>query len=70
MPQTGETLTRRELDVLRRLAKGSNNQTIAKQLVVSQSTVKTHLYRIYRKLNVTSRTEAVAEARRLGLIGS
>jgi LuxR family maltose regulon positive regulatory protein len=63
-----EPLTERELDVLRLMATGSTNAEIATELVVAQSTVKTHINRIYSKLGVTQRTKAVAKAREMGLI--
>jgi LuxR family maltose regulon positive regulatory protein len=61
-------LTERELDVLREMAAGLTNAEIAEELVIAQSTVKTHINRIYGKLGVTRRTQAVALARELQLI--
>ena len=65
IPETGETLTRREVQILRLIAQGLSNRAIAEQLVVSEGTVKTHVHRILRKLDAASRTEAAARARRL-----
>ncbi len=63
-----EPLSRRELDVLVGIAAGETNQAIADRLVVALSTVKTHVNHIFGKLGVRSRTQAVAEARRIGLL--
>ena len=63
-----EPLTERELEVLRLLAAGRSNAEMAADLFVEQSTVKTHLIHLYRKLGVGSRTQAVASARALGLL--
>ena len=65
---TGVTLTARELDVLRELPNLRTVDEIADSLFVSINTVKTHLRSVYRKLGVTSRRGAVAEARRTGLL--
>jgi LuxR family maltose regulon positive regulatory protein len=65
---TGETLTAREMDVLRLMMEGARNQTIADTLVVSIPTVKTHVSRILAKLGVQSRTEAVTRARDVNLL--
>jgi ATP/maltotriose-dependent transcriptional regulator MalT len=54
--------------VLRLLASGRSNAEIARVLVVEQSTVKTHLVHVYRKLEVRSRTQALARARALHLV--
>jgi LuxR family maltose regulon positive regulatory protein len=67
VPRTGETLTPREVEVLRLVVAGHNNRTIAGQLVISEWTVKSHLTKIYRKLDVASRTQAIARAHDLGL---
>jgi DNA-binding NarL/FixJ family response regulator len=56
------TLTRRERDVLRLMVEGQTNAEIAKQLVVSLSTVKTHVSSIIAKLGASTRTEAAAIA--------
>lgn len=56
------SLTRRELDVLERVAKGATNAEIAKALRVSEATVKTHLLHVFEKLGVTDRTAAVTRA--------
>jgi LuxR family maltose regulon positive regulatory protein len=63
-----EPLSDRELDVLRLVAQGLSNQEIAQKLFVALSTVKGHNLRIFAKLQVRSRTEAVARARELGLL--
>ncbi|MDF8266430.1 response regulator [Luteipulveratus flavus] len=62
------TLSPRELDVLRLLAAGLTNRAIAKQLFVTEATVKSHLVHIYAKLGVDSRTAAVTAAREAGLL--
>ena len=64
-----EPLTPQELKVLRLLAAGRSNAEMAAELFVEQSTVKTHLIHLYSKLGVHSRTQAVARARALGLLG-
>jgi LuxR family maltose regulon positive regulatory protein len=66
--QPVEQLTERELDVLRYLPSLMGNREIADDLYVSVNTVKAHLKSLYRKLEVTTRREAVARARQLGLI--
>jgi LuxR family transcriptional regulator, maltose regulon positive regulatory protein len=63
-----EPLSVRELDVLRLLSNGRSNAEIARELFVEQSTVKTHLIHLYRKLDVSSRTQAISRARTLGLL--
>jgi LuxR family maltose regulon positive regulatory protein len=63
-----EPLTERELHVLRLLAAGHSNADMAAELFVEQSTVKTHLIHLYRKLGVRSRTQAAARARALRLL--
>jgi LuxR family maltose regulon positive regulatory protein len=63
-----EPLSERELEVLALMAAGASNTDIADRLVVGMSTVKTHVNRIFRKLEAGSRTQAVAKGRGLGLI--
>jgi DNA-binding NarL/FixJ family response regulator len=63
-----ESLTPRELDLLRLLAKGMPNKSIATELSVSENTVKYHLKSILQKLGAGNRTEAVTEAIRRGLV--
>lgn len=61
-------LTEREQEVLHWLAQGSSNEEIAKHLYVTVATVKAHLSSIFEKLQVTSRTQAIVAALKLGLI--
>jgi ATP/maltotriose-dependent transcriptional regulator MalT len=68
VPDTGETLTPRELEVLGLIAQGLSNAAIGEKLFIAQSTVKTHNYHIFAKLDVSSRTEAVVRARDLRII--
>ena len=63
-----EPLSMRELEVLQLLAAGLANKEIAQRLVISIGTVKNHLKSIYGKLEVDSRTRAVARGRELGLL--
>ncbi len=63
-----DTLTARELDVLRLLARGLRNKEIAARLFISERTVNFHLANIYQKLNVSGRTEALSKALEQGLI--
>jgi LuxR family transcriptional regulator, maltose regulon positive regulatory protein len=56
------------MDVLKCLAQGCLDKQIAAKLVIASETVHKHLKNIYGKLNVHSRTEALAQARKLGLL--
>jgi two-component system nitrate/nitrite response regulator NarL len=64
----GPTLSGREREVLNLIAGGATIPTIAKQLFLAPSTVKTHVQRLYEKLGVGDRAAAVAEAMRRGLL--
>lgn len=61
-------LSPRELEVLEKVALGQANAAIARELFLSETTVKSHLVHVFDKLSVRSRTEAVAKARELGII--
>jgi DNA-binding CsgD family transcriptional regulator len=61
-------ITPRELEILDQIAAGKSTREIAQTLFVSENTVKTHASRLYDKLQVNRRTQAVQEARRLGLL--
>lgn len=63
-----EPLSQRELEVLHLIALGETNLEIARRLIVARGTIKAHAASIYRKLDVTNRTEAVARARQLGIL--
>jgi len=65
-----EPLTPRELEVLQLIAAGDSNQAIAGKLVITLSAVKKHTGNIFNKLNVNSRTQAVARARLLELLST
>lgn len=66
-PQMDQNLSLRELDVLRLLVAGRSNAEIARSLFISRRTATTHISRIYAKLDVASRAEAIALAHRTGL---
>ena len=61
-------ISRRELDVLQLMAEGHTNQRIADELFVSLNTIKTHGSRIFEKMDVKNRTQAIDKAKKLGLI--
>lgn len=63
-----DQLTGREIEVLQQIAAGGTNRSVAQQLVVSESTVKTHLLHIYSKLKVRDRAAAVRVAFEKGLL--
>jgi LuxR family transcriptional regulator, maltose regulon positive regulatory protein len=63
-----EPLSERELEVLRLVARGLSNREISERLFLAVNTVKGHNQKIFDKLQVQSRTEAVACARELGLL--
>lgn len=60
-------LTPREQDVLRSLVKGASNKEIAKELFISEKTVKSHLNQVFKKMNVSRRLEAILSAIKAGL---
>lgn len=62
------SLSSREMEVLEAVAAGQSNTEVAHRLYVTETTVKSHLAHIYSKLDVTSRTAAVAEARKRGIL--
>ena len=63
-----EPLSERELEILQLLAEGLTNQEIGSRLFLSLNTVKVHTRNIYGKLNVHSRTQAIARSQELGLL--
>jgi DNA-binding NarL/FixJ family response regulator len=63
-----EPLTNRELDVLRRISEGNRNRDIARELFISEETVKVHVKHIMDKLGASDRTHAMAIAARRGFI--
>ena len=65
---SGESLSEREIEVLNLMAQGKSNKEIGSALFISEGTVKSHVKGIFAKMNVISRTEAVANATRRGLI--
>lgn len=68
MPDLGEPLSDRELEVLGLLPRGASNKEIAEELSISHYTVKTHLRNIFAKLGVSSRTEAITVAMEQGVL--
>lgn len=69
LPVNTELLSDREFDVLQLVAQGLSNQQISDKLFISLHTVKTHVRNIHGKLGVQRRTQAVARAKALGLLG-
>ncbi|MGD8585074.1 MAG: response regulator transcription factor, partial [Chloroflexota bacterium] len=67
-PESPETLTQREIDVLRLMAKGLANKEIARELGIGEKTVKTHVSNILSKLGLLSRTQAALYAIQIGLV--
>lgn len=67
-PEPKEMLSDREIEVLQLIALGKSNKQIGKELVISETTVKTHVSNILMKLNLSSRTQAALYAVRLGLV--
>jgi two-component system, NarL family, response regulator LiaR len=65
-----EPLTERETEVLKLIARGKANKQIARELFVAMSTVKTHVNNLYRKLDVSSRTQAALYAAHIGLVST
>jgi DNA-binding NarL/FixJ family response regulator len=67
-PERPETLTARETEVLKLVARGKANKQIARELFVEEKTVKAHVSGILRKLGMSSRTQAALYAVRTGLV--
>jgi DNA-binding NarL/FixJ family response regulator len=69
-PQMPEKLSKRQKQLLGLLDKGLSNRDIAAALEISEHTVKVHLWRLFRRLNVKSRSQASHLARTAGLLDS
>jgi two-component system nitrate/nitrite response regulator NarP len=67
-PRAADQLTSRELDVARLVARGMRNKEVARQLSITEGTVKMYLHNIYEKLNLGSRVELANLAREQGLL--
>lgn len=67
-PDSPETLTERETEVLRLIGQGLSNKEIARELGIGEKTVKTHVSNVLSKLGVLSRTQAALHAVRIGLV--
>jgi NarL family two-component system response regulator LiaR len=67
-PPTPDPLTEREVEVLQLVAQGRDNREIAKELMISEATARTHVSNILRKLHLASRTQAALYALREGLV--
>lgn len=68
MQMPDKAFTAREIEVLQLLVRGHSNRELSKVLLVSESTVKTHLHHIFTKLGVDSRGAAIAQATRTGIV--
>ena len=68
LPDPGDGLTRREVEVLALLATGLGNKQVAFKLHISQHTVRNHLSSLYEKLGINARSQAVLYAVRRGLV--
>jgi DNA-binding NarL/FixJ family response regulator len=68
LAEEGKSLSARETEILRLIAKGLSNHEAAQVLNLSKATIRTHLEHIYHKLEVTNRVEAVTEGIRKGII--
>lgn len=62
-----ETLTPREIEIVRMVAQGLRNKTIAERLTIAEGTVKVHLHNVYEKLGVDGRLELALKAQQMGL---
>lgn len=62
-------LTARELEVLTQVGRGLSNKRIARELEISESTVKAHVGHVLSKLGLADRTQAALHAQRIGLLG-
>jgi len=68
LSRSDDLLTKRELQILQALATGKTAAAIGIEYSISEPTVKTHLASIYRKLQVTNKTSALSQARKMGLL--
>ena len=63
-----ETLTLTELTILQHISNGCSNQEISERMNIRLTTVKTHIYSIFRKMDVNSRVQAINKGKRMGLL--